>query len=146
MVVKPARTAAVALISAITLGIAAPVASAQVEPNPMVAGQRVRISDDRQCAPAGAARAASTLFGSVVLRPGERGMAARARVAERATPGRYKVTIECAPGGARFTETVTVRGGRGEGVNTAQAAGGLALLVLAGGAAYGLRRGVIGRS
>lgn len=144
---KPPHPAATALISAAVLGTAAPVASAQVVPDPMAAGQRVRISDGRQCASAHSARAASTLFGSVVLRPGARGMAADAKVAERAAPGRYQVTIECAPGGERFTESVTVRGGRVEGVNVTQAAGGLALLVLAGGAAYLLRRrGAAGRS
>ncbi|MEU9123715.1 hypothetical protein AB0C96_28290 [Streptomyces sp. NPDC048506] len=142
-----ARPAVVALISAAALGLAAPVASARVEPDPMAAGQRVSISDGRQCVAARSARAASALFGSVVLRPDERGLAADARVAERATPGRYQVTIECAPGGATFTETVTVRNGRVEGVNMVQAAGGLALFLLAGSAAFLLRRrGVVGRS
>ncbi|UQA96401.1 hypothetical protein [Streptomyces halobius] len=137
-----ARISAVALTGAAALGLAAPVASAQVAPNPVTAGQRVNISDDRQCDTARGAKAASTLFGAVALRPGTRGMAADATVAEGATPGRYKVTIECGPGGARFTETVTVRSGSVHGVNSTQAAGGLALLVLAGGAAYLLRRTV----
>ncbi|MFE1772041.1 hypothetical protein, partial [Streptomyces sp. NPDC059008] len=144
--VKPAHVAAAALIGAATLGIAAPVASAQVEPDPMVAGQRVSISDGRHCATASGARVASALFGSVVLRPGERGMAADATVAEQARPGRYQVTIECAPGGARFTETVTVQDSRVEGVNVTQAAGGLVLFVLAGSAAYLLRRRAGGRA
>ncbi|MFH8571152.1 hypothetical protein [Streptomyces sp. NPDC017993] len=143
---NPARIAAVALISAATLAAAAPPASAQVDPDPMAAGQRVTISDGKRCDAAGGARADSTLFGSVVLQPGEHGMAAEAMVAVGATPGRYQVTIECGTGGGRFTETVTVRGGRVDGVNASQAAGGLALLALAGGAAYLLRRGVNARS
>ncbi|MCW7989353.1 hypothetical protein XF35_29965 [Streptomyces platensis subsp. clarensis] len=146
MTVKPAHPAAVALLAASALGLAAPTASARVEPDPMVAGQRVSISDGRQCAPARSAHASSRLFGSVLLRPGESGMAARARVAEGAAPGRYPVTIHCAPGGESFTETVTVRDGRVEGVNAAQAAGGLVLLALAAGAAFWLRRTVGGRS
>ncbi|MGW1379470.1 hypothetical protein ACWD6P_35105 [Streptomyces sp. NPDC002446] len=140
MTVKPAHLFVVALVSAATLGGTAPVASARVEPNPVVAGQRVSISDGRQCAPAHGARVASTLFGAVTLRPGAGGMAADATVAEQVRPGRYQVTIECAPGGERFTETVTVRSARVEGVNVTQAAGGLVLFVLAGGAAYLLRR------
>ncbi|MEU5211305.1 hypothetical protein [Streptomyces sp. NPDC020742] len=137
---KSARSAAVALLSAAALGVAAPAARARVDPDPVAAGQRVSISDGRQCASSWGARAASPLFGAVVLRPGAHGMAADARVAVRAEPGRYPVTIECAPGGATFTETVTVRGGEIEGIGMAQAAGGLALLVLAGGAGYLLRR------
>ncbi|MFF4602303.1 hypothetical protein ACFY12_06020 [Streptomyces sp. NPDC001339] len=137
---KSARPAAVALISATALGLGAPVAAARVEPDPMSAGQRVRISDGRQCAAARGARADSALFGSVALRPSTRGMAADAWVLERAAPGRYQVTIECAPGGAKFTETVTVHRGRVEGVNMVQAASGLALFLLAGSAAYLLRR------
>ncbi|MEV0369752.1 hypothetical protein AB0I10_07990 [Streptomyces sp. NPDC050636] len=136
------RISAVALIGAATLAFAAPVASAQVAPNPVTAGQRVNISDGRHCDAARGASAASALFGPVVLKRGTRGMVADATVAEGTTPGRYKVTIECGPGGARFTETVTVRGAGVHGVNTTQAAGGLALLVLAGGAAYLLRRTV----
>ncbi|BCK72371.1 hypothetical protein Srufu_063240 [Streptomyces libani subsp. rufus] len=143
---KPAPSAAVVLLGLTVLGLAAPVAAAQVEPDPMVAGQRVRISDGRVCAQDGAARVSSRLFGPVVLRPGEGGMAARARVAEGAAPGRYPVTIHCASGGASFTETVTVRDARVEGLNAAQAAGGLALLALAAGAAFWLRRTVGGRS
>ncbi|MEU8786786.1 hypothetical protein [Streptomyces sp. NPDC048637] len=146
MIVKPARPAAVALLTATALGLAAPTAAARVEPDPMVAGQRVSISDGRQCVPARGALVSSRLFGSVVLRPGERGMAAQARVAEGAAPGRYPVTIHCAAGGESFTETVTVRDGRVDGVNAAQAAGGLALLALAAGAAFWLRRTVGGRS
>ncbi|WP_190140909.1 hypothetical protein OG528_06995 [Streptomyces platensis] len=146
MTVKPADSAAVALLGLTVLGLAAPTAAAQVEPDPMVAGQRVRISDGRRCAQDGAARVSSRLFGPVVLRPGEGGMAAQARVAEGAAPGRYPVTIHCASGGASFTETVTVRDARVEGLNAAQAAGGLALLALAAGAAFWLRRTVGGRS
>ncbi|MFE1171297.1 hypothetical protein [Streptomyces sp. NPDC058773] len=143
---NPAHPAAVALIGATALGLAAPPAAARVDPDPMVAGQRVSISDGSRCAPARGVRASSRLFGSVELRPGERGMAAQVRVAEGTAPGRYPVTIHCAPGGASFTETVSVRDGRIEGVNAAQAAGGLALLALAAGAAFWLRRTVGGRS
>ncbi|MGW1788608.1 hypothetical protein ACWCO0_23430 [Streptomyces tubercidicus] len=146
MIVKPAHSAAVALFGLTALGLAAPPAWAQVDPDPMVAGQRVSISDGRQCASGRGAWASSTLFGSVVLRPGERGMGAQARVAEGAGPGRYPVTIHCASGGESFTESVTVRDARVEGVNAAQAAGGLALLALAAGAAFWLRRTVGGRS
>lgn len=145
---KPAPSAAVALLglTVAVLGLAAPTAVAQVDPDPMVAGQRVSISDGRRCAQDRGARVSSRLFGTVVLRPGERGMGAQARVAEGAAPGRYPVTLHCASGGASFTETVTVRDGRVEGLNAAQAAGGLALLALAAGAAYWLRRTVGGRS
>ncbi|MCF3146733.1 hypothetical protein [Streptomyces platensis] len=147
MIVKPARSAAVALLALTALGLAAPTAAARVDPDPMVAGQRVSISDGRRCAQDGAARVSSRLFGPVVLRPGEGGgMGARARVAQGAAPGRYPVTIHCASGGASFTETVTVRDGRVEGLNAVQAAGGLALLALAAGAAFWLRRTVGGRS
>ncbi|TJZ43579.1 hypothetical protein FCH28_32845 [Streptomyces piniterrae] len=141
-----ARITAAALLSTAVLGLAAPAASARVAPNPVTAGQEVNVSDGRHCAAAQGARAASTLFGgAVALRPDTRGMAAEATVDEGVTPGRYKVVIECGPGGARYTETVTVRGGSVDGVNTTQAAGGLALLVLAGGAAYLLRRTVSAR-
>ncbi len=143
---KPAPSAAVTLLGLTVLGLTAPTAAARVEPDPMVAGQRVSISDGGQCAQDRAARASSRLFGSVVLRPGEGGMGARARVAEGVAPGRYPVTIHCASGGAGLTETVTVRDGRVEGLNAAQAAGGLALLALAAGAAFWLRRTVGGRS
>ncbi|MEU7431732.1 hypothetical protein AB0B07_12900 [Streptomyces sioyaensis] len=143
---KPAHTAAAALLGVAVLGLAAPAASAHVEPDPMVAGQRVRISDGSRCAPATGARVASPLFGSVVLRPGHRGMAADVQVAEGTAPGRYPVTVECGPGRERFTETVTVRDGRVEGVDAGQAVGGLALFALAGGAAYWLRRTANGRS
>ncbi|MGX1976817.1 hypothetical protein [Streptomyces kronopolitis] len=136
----PAHTAAAALLGATVLGLAAPAAWARVEPDPMVAGQRVHVSDGSRCAAAAAARASSPLFGSVVLRPGRRGMAAEAEVAAGAAPGRYPVTVECGPGGTRFTETVTVRDGRVDGVDAGQAVGGLALFALAGGAAYWLRR------
>ncbi|MCX4638134.1 hypothetical protein QT196_08320 [Streptomyces sp. P9-2B-2] len=146
MTVKPAPSAAVALLGLTVLGLAAPTAAARVDPDPMVAGQRVRISDGGRCAQDGAARVSSRLFGPVVLRPGEGGMGAQARVAEGAAPGRYPVTIHCASGGASFTETVTVRDARVEGLNAAQAAGGLALLALAAGAAFWLRRTVGGRS
>ncbi|MEU9116906.1 hypothetical protein AB0D04_35430 [Streptomyces sp. NPDC048483] len=160
-----ARMAAVAVTGAAVLGLAAPsptlgsspklsapleqggppraggpLPSALVEPDPMAAGQRVSVSDGRRCAADGGATAASTLFGSVVLEPAARGMAADTTVVRGATPGRYAVTIDCGSGGRRFTETVTVRDGRAEGVNASQAAGGLALLVLAAGAAYLLRR------
>ena len=141
-----ARISAVALISAAALAAAAPLASAQVDPDPMAAGQRVTVGDGRRCDAAGGARADSKLFGSVVLQPGERGMAAEAMVGVGAAPGRYQVTIECGAGGERFTETVTVHGGRVDGVNASQAAGGLVLLALAGGAAYLLRRSVNARS
>lgn len=143
---NPARISTVTLLTAVTLAIAAPLASAQVEPDPMSAGQRVSISDGTQCAGETTARALSTLFGSVVLRPGRGGMTADAKVAAGATPGRYKVTVECGSGGPKFTEKVTVRGGRADGVSANQAAGGLALLALAGGAAYLLRRSVNGSS
>ncbi|MGA5562177.1 hypothetical protein ACPCUV_13490 [Streptomyces platensis] len=146
MTVKPAHSAAVTLLGLTVLGLAAPPAAARVDPDPVVAGQRVSISDGGQCAHSGAARVSSRLFGPVVLRPGESGMGAQARVAEGAAPGRYPVTIHCASGGASFTETVTVRDGRVEGLNAAQAAGGLALLALAAGAAFWLRRTVGGRS
>lgn len=136
----PAHAAAAALLGATVLGLAAPAAWARVDPDPMVAGQRVHVSDGSRCAAAAAARASSPLFGAVELRPGRRGMAAEAEVAAGAAPGRYPVTVECGPGGARFTETVTVRDGRVDGVDAGQAAGGLALFALAGGAAYWLRR------
>ncbi|MFG2095125.1 hypothetical protein [Streptomyces sp. NPDC048612] len=146
MTVKPAHPVAVTLLCAAALGLAAPSAEARVDPDPVVAGQRVRISDGSRCDPARGVRASSRLFGTVALRAGERGMAARTRVAEGTAPGRYPVTIHCAAGGASFTETVTVRDGRVEGVNATQAAGGLALLALATGAAFWLRRTVGGRS
>ncbi|MGW8401310.1 hypothetical protein ACWGLP_32280 [Streptomyces lydicus] len=135
-----AHPAVVALLGAAALGAAAPAGPARVEPDPVVAGQRVHLGDGGRCAAAGGARAVSTLFGPVALRPGPHGMAADVRVPEGAAPGRHTVTIRCAPGGETFTETLTVRRGRVEGVDVPQAAGGLALLVLAGGAAYLLRR------
>ncbi|MFH9225735.1 hypothetical protein [Streptomyces lydicus] len=136
---KLGHPAVVALLGAAALGAAAPAAPARVEPDPVVAGQRVHLGDGGRCG-AGGARAVSALFGPVALRPGAHGLAADVRVPERAAPGRHTVTIRCAPGGETFTETLTVRRGRVEGVDVPQAAGGLALLVLAGGAAYLLRR------
>lgn len=140
--VNRVRVAAVAVTGAAVVGLAAPAASARVEPDPMAAGQRVNVSDGRRCATDRGATAASTLFGSVVLEPAAtRGMAADTTVARSATPGHYRVTIDCGgSGGERFTETVTVRDGRAEGVNASQAAGGLVLLALAAGAAHLLRR------
>ncbi|MFI9049066.1 hypothetical protein [Streptomyces sp. NPDC053427] len=123
-----------------------PAPAALVEPDPMAAGQRVNVSDGRRCAADRGATAASPLFGSVVLEPATRGMAADTTVARSATPGRYQVTIDCGTGSAKYTGTVTVRDGRSEGVNASQAAGGLALLALAGGAAYLLRRNANARS
>ncbi|MFG2136790.1 hypothetical protein [Streptomyces sp. NPDC048650] len=143
---NPARTAVVALAGAAALGCAAPAASARVEPDPMAAGQRVSVSDGRRCPADRSATAASALFGSVVLEPAARGMAAETTVDRTVTPGDYRVTIDCGSGGDRFTETVTVRDGRSEGVNASQAAGGLALLVLAAGAASLLRRNANARS
>jgi hypothetical protein len=140
--VNPAHIAAAALIGAAGLGLVTPAAAAEVDPDPMVAGQRVRISDEQECGTVHGARAASKLFRPVTLRPGTDGLTGDARVADGATPGRYRVTIECTPGGERFTELVTVRAGRVEGLTATQAAGGLALLLLAGGAAYLLRRSV----
>jgi hypothetical protein len=145
--VNPARISAVALLTTATLGLAAPLAWARVDPDPMSAGQRVSISDGKRCGGGTTGAAArSVLFGTVALRPDGDAMTARAKVAAGATPGRYRVTVECGPGGRQFTERVTVRGGRNGGVSANQAAGGLALLVLAGGAAYLLRRSVNGRS
>ncbi|MFJ9417561.1 hypothetical protein ACIRPT_25780 [Streptomyces sp. NPDC101227] len=143
---NPVRTAAVALAGAAVLGLAAPAAAALVEPDPMAAGQRVSVSDGRRCAVDRGATAASPLFGSVVLEPAARGLAADTRVAPGATPGHYRVTVDCGSGGGKFTETVTVRHGRADGVNASQAAGGLALLALAGGAAYLLRRNANART
>ncbi|QHC22043.1 hypothetical protein [Streptomyces sp. GS7] len=137
---KPARLSAAVLISAVALGAAAPGAAARVAPNPVTAGERVTISDGRRCGTDHDVRAVSPLFGTVPLRPGAHGMAADVRVPGRAAPGRYRITVECAPGGPRHTETVMVSGGWAEGVDATQAAGGLALLALAGGAAYLLRR------
>ncbi|ARF54502.1 hypothetical protein [Streptomyces gilvosporeus] len=142
-----ARTAAVAVLGALTLGLGAPAAAALVEPDPMAAGQRVTVTDGRRCPADRGARADSTLFGSVVLEPAARGMTADTTVARGATPGHYRVTIACGgSGGTRFSETVTVRDGRAEGVDASQAAGGLTLLALAGGAAYLLRRNTTARS
>ncbi|MDC7339854.1 hypothetical protein PQR15_29550 [Streptomyces lydicus] len=112
---KLAHRAVVALLGAAALGAAAPAAPARVEPDPVVAGQRVHLGDGGRCGAAGGARAVSTLFGPVALRPGAHGMAADVRVPERAAPGRHTVTIRCAAGGETFTETLTVRRGRVEG-------------------------------
>ncbi|WP_189303627.1 hypothetical protein [Streptomyces albospinus] len=142
---KPARLSAAVLISAVALGAAAPGAAARVEPNPVAAGERFTISDARRCGAGHDVRAVSPLFGSVALRPGARGMAAEVRVPGQAAPGRYRVTVECGPNGPRHAETVMVSGGWADGVNATQAAGGLALLALAGGAAYLLRRSGGGR-
>ncbi|WP_241777614.1 hypothetical protein [Streptomyces sp. CT34] len=142
---KPAHLSAAVLISAVALGATAPGAAARVAPNPVAAGERITISDGRRCGTAHDVRAVSRLFGSVPLRPGAHGMATDIRIARRAVPGRYRVTVECAPGGPRHTETLLVSRGWAEGVDATQAAGGLALLTLAGGAAYLLRRTGAGR-
>ncbi|MYT29847.1 hypothetical protein [Streptomyces sp. MspMP-M5] len=138
---QPARPAAAVLLGLLALGAAAPAARAGAAPDPVVAGERVSISDGGRCGPAREATAASELFGAVALRPGARGMAAEVRVGEEAAPGRYRVTIECGRGGARHVDTVTVTEGRAEGVGVAQVVGGLALLAVAGGAYRLCRRG-----
>ncbi|MER6049613.1 hypothetical protein ABT168_19535 [Streptomyces sp. NPDC001793] len=136
-----ARPVAAVLLGLLALGAAAPAARAGALPDPVVAGERVSISDGGRCGPAREATAASELFGAVALRPVARGMAAEIRVGEKAEPGRYRVTIECGRGGARHVDTVTVTEGRAEGVGVAQAVGGLALLAVAGGAYRLCRRG-----
>ncbi|MFJ5680975.1 hypothetical protein [Streptomyces sp. NPDC093097] len=136
-----ARPTAAALLTLLLLTATAPAARAAAEPDPVVAGERVSISDDGRCGVAGGATAASELFGAVPLRPGVQGMAAEVGVDEETEPGRYQVTIECGRGGARHVQTVTVTEGRAEGVGLVQAAAGVALLGVAGGAAYLLRRG-----
>ncbi|MFE3651145.1 hypothetical protein [Streptomyces sp. CB02959] len=137
---NPARPTAAVLLGLLAVTAAAPAARAAAAPDPVVAGERVSISDGGWCGPVQEATAASELFGAVALRPGEEGMTAEVRVDERTEPGPYRVTIECGPGGARHVETVTVTDGRPENVGVAQAVGGLALLAVAGGAAYWLRR------
>ncbi|UNO39124.1 hypothetical protein [Streptomyces sp. MST-110588] len=149
---KAVRTSAVALIAVATLGLAAPVVSASTHPNPVIPGRSVSISDDKRCGAGHQAKATSDLFGDVPLAPGGDHMGAEARIGTSAATGTYRVTIECGPGGDRFTETLAVRGadpsadartGLGGGVgevSVAQAAGGVALLILAGGASYLMHR------
>ncbi|MCK7623086.1 hypothetical protein MUU72_08235 [Streptomyces sp. RS10V-4] len=137
---KPARPAAAALLGLLALTAAAPPARAGTVPGPVVAGERVSITDGGRCGSVPAATARSDLFGSVPLRPGARGLAADVPVAEETEPGRYRITIDCGPSGPHHVLTVTVTEGRPEGVGAAQAAGGLVLLALAGVAAYRLRR------
>ncbi|MGG2463400.1 hypothetical protein ACO0M4_26935 [Streptomyces sp. RGM 3693] len=137
---NPARPTAAVLLGLLMVSAAAPAARAAAEPVPVVAGERVSISDGGWCGPVQEATAASELFGAVALRPAVEGMAAEVRVGEDAEPGRYRVTIECGRGGARRVEIFMVTDGRSAGVGVAQAVGGLALLAVAGGAAYRLRR------
>ncbi|MCB5910079.1 hypothetical protein [Streptomyces pinistramenti] len=139
---RSAHISAAVLSAVAVVTLAAPAASARVVPDPMAAGERVTVSDDGRCVGEGAARARSTLFGTVPLRPSARGSSGAATVARGATAGRYSVTVECGAGGPRHTETVTVRGVRAAGMSVTHAAGGLALLVLVGGAAFLLRRTV----
>ncbi|MFG2225727.1 hypothetical protein [Streptomyces sp. NPDC048644] len=137
---RPAHISAAVLSAVAALTLCAPAASARVVPDPMAAGERVTVGDDGRCTGEGTARARSTLFGTVPLRPSDRGRTGAATVARGATVGRYTVTVDCGAGGPRYTETVTVRGVRTAGMSVTQAAGGLALLVLVGGAAHALRR------
>ncbi|MET9296273.1 hypothetical protein [Streptomyces sp. NPDC003077] len=151
-----ARLSATALLAAATVGLAAPAASASAEPNPIVPGHPVSISDDRRCAPSQGAAARSDLFGEVSLRPGAGRMAAEVPISSSASDGTYQVTIECGPGGTTYTDVVVVQGGAAtRGVNdgsrtglggsvgevsTSQAAGGVVLLAVAAGTAYIIRR------
>ncbi|WEB43505.1 hypothetical protein MOV08_32340 [Streptomyces yunnanensis] len=137
---NPARPTAAVLLGLLAVTLAAPAARATAEPDPVVAGERVSINDGGWCGPIRQATAASELFGAVALRPGARGMAAEVRVGQEVAPGRYQVTIECGRGGARHVDSVTVTEGRADSVGAAQVIGGLALLAVAGGAAYRLRR------
>lgn len=147
---KSSHIGAAAAAAATVTVIAAPLAYADVTPNPASPGQSVTISDDKKCS--GAAKATSTLFGDVVLTPGANHMVAEVKVPTGAKPGSYTVIVECGPGGAKATTSLTVsgmptkpvRGGVGgtatEGNVTHVAAGAVLVAAAGAGAIYHVRR------
>jgi hypothetical protein len=164
------RTAVVALAATAALALGAPVATASSDPDPVLPGQPLTVSDDRNCDMANGARASSALFGDAIMSAGANHMFATAKVPSGTRPGTYAVTVECGVGGKTYSFAAHVSGmpvsagapaasaspapargagsGFGGSIDGTDAAGvviGAALLVVAGGVGAAVKRRRAGR-
>ena len=104
------RIAAATFTAALALSVGAPAAMASVDPDPIMPGQAITISDDRNCDRANGAKASSALFGDVIMSAGANHMFATVKVPSGTRSGSYIVTVECGVGGKTYNFTVHVSG------------------------------------
>ncbi|MGP4003814.1 hypothetical protein [Streptomyces sp. 8N706] len=151
---RPARVFATAVAATALVGLAAPAATATINPHWERPGQTVRITDDKKCDPRKGASAYSAAFGTVRLRASGDQLAGEAKV-HRDAKGRNKVLLRCGDG-RKFFDWLSVgptggsragEGGSIGGFGNREFVGGAALVALAaGGGAVAVRRRVKGQA